>query len=238
MSNLADTPIALTPSDVLITLISSLLAPMFLVASNGDVALARLAALQTMDAYRVQHQADVIAVAQILAFGLAALGSLSLSMADDISMPMMLRLRGNANACNRSAEQNRRALQASHQASPVANPWPNQAPQAVPKAPAAPKAPVAEASPPSQASAPAQPAAPAAVAMTEDQRHRAMWAAAFTEVAAEYTAELASLPPEERRAASTRADALASSANALLSDADLSAFALKPLAPNGKPPTA
>jgi hypothetical protein len=46
-------------------------------------------------------------------FGLAALGSLSLSMTDNLSLSMTLRLRGNANACNRCAEQNRRALQQS-----------------------------------------------------------------------------------------------------------------------------
>jgi hypothetical protein len=69
-----------------------------------------MAAIETVNTYRVRNHADLIAVAQIIAFGLAALGSLSLSMADDISLSMALRLRGNANALNRSAEQNRRAL--------------------------------------------------------------------------------------------------------------------------------
>ena len=229
----AKPPIAPTTTNVLIDLISSFLVPMFLLASNGDIELARLAALRTMNAYRVRHQADIVTVAQIVAFGLAALGSLSLSMEDDIPLSMVLRLRGNANACNRSAEQNRRALQASHQApDPNANLYEN--PPPVAKAPAE-QAPPAAAQ--SQASVPAQPAVPAASAMTEDQKYRAMWAAAFTEVANECVAELPNLSPEEQRAASIRASALNSSAAAMLSGADLSPYALKPLN-LGKPPKA
>jgi hypothetical protein len=104
------------------TLIIALLAPMFLGVGEGDVRLARMAATETVNAYRARNQADLLAVAQIVAFGLAALGSLSLSLADDISLPMMLRLRGNANACNRSAEQNRRALAKSQADDPGPHP--------------------------------------------------------------------------------------------------------------------
>jgi hypothetical protein len=95
---------------VLMNLIVALLAPMFLGVTGGDIDFARMAAVETVNAYRARNRADLIAIAQIIAFGLAALGSLSLSMADDITVSMALRLRGNANACNRSAEQNRRAL--------------------------------------------------------------------------------------------------------------------------------
>jgi hypothetical protein len=97
------------PSDILLTLIGILLAPVFLAVTNGDLTLARLAALHSINDYRARNQADLIAVAQIVGFGLAALGSLSLSLADDISLSMTLRLRGNAVACNRAAEQNRKA---------------------------------------------------------------------------------------------------------------------------------
>jgi hypothetical protein len=107
------------PTDILMNLIIALLAPMFLGISAGDVNLARMAAIETVNAYRVQNHADLIAVAQIVAFGLAALGSLSMSMADDISLSMALRLRANANGLNRSAEQNRRALQRSHHDDPA-----------------------------------------------------------------------------------------------------------------------
>jgi hypothetical protein len=98
------------PSVLLMDLIIALLAPMFLGISNGDVNLARMAAVETVNAYQARNHADLVAIAQIVAFGLAALGSLSLSMADEISLVMTLRLRGNANACSRSAEQNRRAF--------------------------------------------------------------------------------------------------------------------------------
>jgi hypothetical protein len=108
----SDSP--LHPCDILMNLIVALLAPMFLSVAGGDIAHARMAAIGTVNAYRIRNQADLIAIAQIIGFGLAALGSLSLSMADDISLSMTLRLRGNANALNRSAEHNRRALTASH----------------------------------------------------------------------------------------------------------------------------
>jgi hypothetical protein len=107
----ADRPVH--PANILLNLIAILLAPMFLGASGGDIAFARTAAIETVNAYRTRNQADLIAVAQIIAFGLAALGSLSLSMVDDISLSMTLRLRNNANALSRSAEQNRRAIRES-----------------------------------------------------------------------------------------------------------------------------
>ena len=84
----------LCPADILMTLIAALLAPMFLAVSAGDIGLARAAAIETVNAYRARNHADLIAVAQIVAFGLAALGSLSLSLADDLSLSMALRLRG------------------------------------------------------------------------------------------------------------------------------------------------
>ena len=97
-------------TNILLTLVVTLLAPMFLGVCAGDVALARAAAFETITDYRAQNRASLLAVAQIIACGLAALGSLSLSMEDDISRSMTLRLRGNAVALNRAAEQNRRAF--------------------------------------------------------------------------------------------------------------------------------
>jgi hypothetical protein len=101
---------ALHHCGILINLIVTLLAPMFLGATGGDIGMARMAAEETVRAYCARDHADLIAVAQIIAFGLAALGSLSLSMADDISLSMTLRLRSNANALSRSSEQVRRSL--------------------------------------------------------------------------------------------------------------------------------
>ena len=103
-----------TQGDRLLHLVVCLLAPLFLTTGDGDIAFARAAALETVKSYQARNSADLIAIAQIIAYGLAALGSLSLSMADDLSLSMMLRLRGNATALTRAAEQNRRALRQDH----------------------------------------------------------------------------------------------------------------------------
>ena len=100
---------ATAPENLLFALLINLLAPMFLGVAMGDIVLAQAAAAHTVNDFRASNRVDLIAIAQIIAFGLAALGSLSPSFGDDVSVSMALRLRGNANACNRSAEQNRRA---------------------------------------------------------------------------------------------------------------------------------
>jgi hypothetical protein len=87
-----------------------------------DLATRHIAALHAIDDYRARNHADLIAVAQIIGYGLAALGSLSLSMADDLSLSMTLRLRGNANACTRSAEHNRRAIRQNRDDDPLHHP--------------------------------------------------------------------------------------------------------------------
>ena len=190
----AATAIPPHPSEILLSLIVAFLTPMFLTASSGNIHYARLAAIETVNAYRAQTQADLIAIAQIVAFGLAALASLSLSMSDNISLPMILRLRANANACNRAAEQNRRALQTRPAETPIAPPQPS--------------VPVD--------TTPVQPPSPPKPAATEDRHYQAMWAAAAGAVAAEYTADLANLPPADRPAAAMRAAMLNSCANDLL----------------------
>ncbi|WP_428487367.1 hypothetical protein [Rhodopila sp.] len=276
------------PSDVLISLLINLLAPMFLCGSGGNVEFARLAARETVEAYRVSSRMDLLAVAQIVAFGLAALGSLSLSMADGIGLPMMLRLRGNAASLNRAAEQNRRALERS-QAAPPATEAPATEPYdeayenevleslrqteimvaqaraelaaqaaavAVADAPVAgsvataakpvlPANPAASANPAQVAGfAPASPLAsprmpvPAAadargktgtaaiagsadpILTASERTYRTMFAAAMTEVAGEYVTDLSNQPPAQRREASIRAEALRSSASALLAGSE------------------
>jgi hypothetical protein len=112
----AQTDPAIHPVDILMSFIVAFLAPMFLSASGGDIGFARMAAIETITAYRARSPADLIAIAQLIGCGLAALGSLSLSMADNLSLSMTLRLRGNAVSLNRAAEQNRRALRAAESA--------------------------------------------------------------------------------------------------------------------------
>ena len=75
-------------------LVLSFLAPMFLVAAGGNINLTRIAAAHTLESHEAEAPSDLISIAQIIAFGLAALGSLSLSMTDGLSVSMILRLRG------------------------------------------------------------------------------------------------------------------------------------------------
>jgi hypothetical protein len=178
------------PTDILINLLVTLLAPMFLAAADGDVVFARIAAVETITEYRAHSQASLIRVANIIAFGIATLASLSQSMQDDVPIPLALRLRGNANALDRSAARNERALRASR---------PSVAPE-----PAA-------AEPPAAQTVPAAPA--------NDQAYRNMWATAMAEVAAEETAALGSLPPAERKDMSMRIAALNTAASELMSGA-------------------
>ncbi len=84
---------------------------MFLWSTGGDVAYARLAAMETLEAYRATGPRSLITATKIIAFELAALWSLSQSMSDEISLSLALRLRGNASSMNRAAERNRQILE-------------------------------------------------------------------------------------------------------------------------------
>src|ERR1700712_2761221 len=102
------------PTEILMTLIAIALTPVSLPATGGDLNRAQAAAIETVTAHRARTHADLIVAAQIVAFGLGAILSLGLAAASDAPAPLALRLRRNANACTRSAEQNRRALRESH----------------------------------------------------------------------------------------------------------------------------
>jgi hypothetical protein len=219
----------LHPFDILATLIIAFLAPIFLGVSGGDVGLARLAAIETLNAYRARNNADLIAVAQIAAFGFAALGSLSQSMADSISVSMALRLRVNAVACSRAAEQNRRA----RAGNPVNNRLSEQQRQKATESEAASSLPEHTAHPdacrtavadqPLAAEAPA-PLEPSPVAppvsttpgTAAEKRHQEMWAIAMVKEASEIHASLPDLSPAERKIAAMRAALLSSSAHDLI----------------------
>jgi hypothetical protein len=211
-------------SGILISFLATLLAPMFLGVTAGDVALARAAAIEAINAYQARNHADLIAVAQIIACGLAALGSLSLSMADDISLTMALRLLGNANALNRSAEHNRRALQGTRPNDPAPEitfkPADDDQESRVLAELAQTQNRVAEANIRLQSNQPAAPPAPACprpVQTPNERRNQAAWAHAMTDVAGEFTASIANLPPTARKEASRRAALLNGCANDLLS---------------------
>jgi len=218
------------PSGLLMRLLVALLAPMFLGVTEGDVDLARMAAFETINAYRARNHADLIAVVQIITFGLAAIGSLSLSMADDLSIETTLRLRNNANALNRSAEQNRRVLRESvvnelmqqHADTPAAadpaSPFPDDTatePHAFLSA-AAEQLLAAEARARLREPKENIPTPSAAAPAPSDKRHREMWAIALVKEAGEINASISSLPPAEREAATICAAEMTRTAHDLL----------------------
>jgi hypothetical protein len=101
---------SLQPEDVLTHLIVTVLTPMFLATTGGDLALARAAATHTVNAYTARNPIDLLLIAQTIALGLAVLSSVSLSMAENIPISLILRLRGNAASLHRAADASRCAL--------------------------------------------------------------------------------------------------------------------------------
>jgi hypothetical protein len=203
-------PLPLYPAEALVTLIITLMTPMFLSAAGGDIAFARLAATETLESYRADTHADIITVAKIIAFGLATVSSLCLSMADDIPITQILRLRSNANACDRSEHRNRLALTADSSVRHAAlslEPEPDfdalaAATMAMRKRAAGDLENTAQVAP-----EPPVPEPAVAVSDTEKQ-YQAIWAASAAAIAAETAASLPSLPLHERQSAEIWIDAL------------------------------
>jgi hypothetical protein len=218
------------PTNPLMSLVVALLLPTFLGVTAGDIALARMAAIETINDYRARNSADLIAIAQIIACGLAALGSLSLSMDDNISLSMTLRLRGSAVALNRSAEQNRRVLNQPLRDNPT--PYYIETPPEPETSATEDDAGIARAEALLSAAAAHELAAESEARLQDprqianqtppqnttvsDKRHQEMWAIAMVKEASEITAGILHLPPAERSAAAIRAAALGSAANELL----------------------
>jgi hypothetical protein len=183
---------------LLLDLIITLLTPMFLAAAAGNLTHARAAAAETLASYRAETQHDLITVAKIIAFGLATLGSLSRSMDDDLTLNQILRLRGNANATDRSEHRNRQVLEKSL-ARQAAEPEIDTA--ALVAAAQALQQQTAE----NLATFTRQPAAapppPQATKIDAETQYAATWAASVALVAAETAASLDSLPEDERHGA-------------------------------------
>jgi hypothetical protein len=201
-------------TEVLLNLIITLLTPMFFASAGGDLALARLAAAETLAAYRAETHADLITVAKIIAFGLATLASLSLSMADDLPIAQILRLQASANATDRSEHRNRLALKQSRaqQATELApsEPEPEIDEAALTAAAAAMQQRTAEHL--AQFTAPAASPEPAPAITDAERQYAATWAASAAQIAAETAASLPTLPPEERRSAAIWIEVLNASA--------------------------
>ena len=92
------------PADLLMEFVLSLLVPFLTTGSLTDPALARRAAQETIAAYKAAGQDQLVTIAQLVAFALASLDNLRLSMPQDLSLSMKLKLRGTANALNRSSQ--------------------------------------------------------------------------------------------------------------------------------------
>ena len=120
------------PASPLMTFILTALAAMMAPTLN-DLALARLAAREAIDAYQARGQHELMTIGQIVAFAVTALDTLRLSMPDDLPLPMKLRLRGNANGLNRASRDCTRSLEKA-QISPTPKPPPEaKTPQPLPE---------------------------------------------------------------------------------------------------------
>jgi len=206
---------------LLMGVVVSLLAPAFLGVTGGDAALAGMAAAETIGDYRARNRIDLIAVAQIVTNGLAALGSLGQSMNGELSVSMALRLRANAISLNRTVERNRLILRVNRDADPVplyaGHPEPEEPEEAPPDESevflndAAAQFLAAEAAArlehPCERPAAAPPAetAPTATApATEEKQIRHRQARMMIKEAGDISATLHTLPPLERAAAEIR----------------------------------
>ena len=87
------------------------LAPLFIDAIAGDAAGARDAAKAMLDSYGARTDRELRLATLAIAFSLGALDALSRAVDRDLSINQVLRLRGNANALNRAAEQNENRLE-------------------------------------------------------------------------------------------------------------------------------
>jgi hypothetical protein len=276
------TETSIHPADIVMNLIVAFLTPMFLATTGGDLSYARAAAIETVNAYTARNPADLLLIGQSIALGLAVLSSIGLSMAENIPINLILRLRGNAVSLHRASDRCRRAVPEpiaapakeaplsdidlqleeetiaevartrqrvnDYQASlarrqdalpPAARTAPatdNLPPPEYPDSPATMKAAMAAlladserriseadaamkaTGQPIPKAAPHQ-APPRQAPTTEDEDFRSAWSSAMADVADEMTAEIANLPPNERKAAGIRVDALNATAKQLTSGA-------------------
>jgi hypothetical protein len=99
----------------LLTMLSALMAP-----GLPDPALARLAAREAIAAYQARDMREQMTVVQILAFITATLETLRLSMQEDLSLTLKLRLQGSARGLNLAARDTTKLLDQSRPTQAVA----------------------------------------------------------------------------------------------------------------------
>ena len=198
------------PSDLLLAFALSVIVPLLMAGGIGDAEAARCAAMETIAAYRANGRDQLVSIAQLVGFALVSLDSLRLSVPAELSLPMKLKLRGNANALNRSAQRHTATLEKQRQDAVAADDTAVRT-----KAPASPK--------PAQNIAPQDAAQPPAASKPEpepcsDQERKHLWANAMTDVAAECSRNLHKLPPEQRQAEIVRIGAVNETARRLIQE--------------------
>jgi hypothetical protein len=222
----------------LMQVILGVLTPLMLAGGITDPGLARRAAQEAIAAC---NPGPLIAIAQVVAFALAALDSLSLSAPSDTSITMKLRLRGNANALSRSSHR-ASATPPAQPTRPQANPPPVRT--GTPDPPSIPGAENSSSSPRDhqdrnrpdrdrpdrnrpERNSPEQnspernrpdrdsPDRNSPDRQREDRQRELTWANAMTDVAAECSRNLARLAPKQRRAELIRIAALRATAGQL-----------------------
>jgi hypothetical protein len=215
------------PNSPLTDLAVTLLTPMFLTAAHGDAKLAGRAAEAMLEDYGANTQAEMLCVVQIIAFAMACLNTLTLSMAEDAPPNIALR------ACNcadrlSKAEMRHRTLHEKQQREAAKAPTAAASDEAVPPPP------------PYQAGDPPPPIPPAMLAVLHGHMPpetgqgepllvpphvQAEWRRTFGEsavrVANAYEAALGDLPPEEREAQRFRIETLRRASQLLLNNQPL-----------------
>jgi hypothetical protein len=172
----------MTPPGLLMPFLLAVLTPFLTAGGILDPDLARQAAIETIAAYQAADNRELLTTTtQIVAF--------------DLSLSMKLKLRGNANALNRTSQKTAATLDIQRDDSPAETP--DQDPAEIMASLKSAQTIITQAQP--------------SLIRQGDLR----WGQAMTDIAVEYTAELPTLPPEKRRAHFARIGALSKIASML-----------------------
>ena len=221
------------PAHSLMPFLLAVLTPFLVAGGIPDPGLARLAAIETILAYKAAGNDQLMTTAQIVTFAFASLENLRLSAPPDLSLSMKLKLRGSATALNRASHQAAATL--GHQrADTPSTTEPERDPAEIHALLETAKTLIKQA----QATEPATPPAPNPPEATPLPRTRedanepnharqsnvpraapakgdTFWAGAMTNIADEYTAELPNLSPGQRQTHLARIGALSKIATML-----------------------
>jgi hypothetical protein len=113
--------------DLLLTLIAPFLIPVFL-PTTRDLGRAEQAAIHTLQRIQAASGADLLIIAQFIAFGLASLNTIGLSMGENLDATLVLKLNNSATALARCQERQSRRLEVAPARKPAPQPAARQAP--------------------------------------------------------------------------------------------------------------